>query len=777
METKKQSVIGSSPVRYDALEKVTGAAMYAGDYKPDRMQWGKLVTSPYAHAKILSIDVSEALKVPGVTGVITGADVPNTRTGGYIRDRHILCKEVVRYVGDYVALVVAKDEVTAANAAALVKVEYEELPAVYTVEDAMLPDPIVVHPNLVDYLPTGFQDIGEFGQDPAYPNMFTSFVQAKGDLEQGFAEAEVIVENDYSIPIVSHCTMETHQCVVIPEVNGDITVYGSEQKGSVAKYEFAENIEMHPNQVHYHIPYLGGGFGGKTGITPPDVAAVAARKFGVPVKIAMTREESFHSGGLRGAAKLHIRDGYKKDGTLVARHVVALCDGGAYSAHASILVMCAGEGGVGNYRVPNLLIESKGIYTNTPPTAPYRALGSEYFVFAIERNMDEAAKKLGIDRAEIRFKNVLEDGELDGDDHLVVNNGSRACLEETVKYFDVNKKRPPQGPWYFGRALSLGNKFVGVEDPAGTGAMCKVEDDGSVTIYLSHVEMGQGALTVDAMAAAETLGIPYEKIRMVYGNSDICPHDMGTFCSRGTYVNGNAVKMACEDAIEKMIAAAAGMKELPVEAMAYEDGRIYEKANPENVVTIPELFTGDGSVMVGGHILGTATWHHPYAFAEYPNQNAMTFSYGSWGVEVAVNSETGEVVPTELVGCYDGGVIVNRKACEGQIDGAFSMGLGQAIFEEVMLNDKGKVINGSFRDYKIPTFMDSPNNGEIKFDFLKNSFNPFGPNGAKGIGEVANIPLLPAIANAVSDAIGAELYQLPFTRERVLAAIREKNEK
>lgn len=775
MEKKDLRVIGSSPIRYDALEKVTGAAMYAGDYMPPHTQWGKLVTSPYAHARILSIDTSEAMKVPGVTGIITGADVPDTRTGGYIRDRHILCKEIVRYVGDYVALVVAKDEVAASNAAALVKVEYEELPAVYTVKDALKPDAVVVHPNMANYGLTGFQDLSDFGQDPAYPNLFTSFATCKGDVEKGFAEADVIVENDYRIPIVSHCTMETHQCVVIPEVNGDITVYGSEQKGSVAKYELASNVEMEPNQVHYHIPYLGGGFGGKTGITPPDVAAVAARKFGVPVKIVMSREESFHSCGLRGAADLHIRDGYKKDGTLVARHVVALCDGGAYSAHSSILVMCAGEGGVGNYRAPNLLIESKGIYTNTPPTAPFRALGSEYFVFAIERNMDEAAKKLGIDRAEIRLRNVLIDGELDGEDHLVVNNGSKGCLEETIKHFDVNKKRPPQGPWHFGRALALGNKFIGVEDPDGTGAMCKIGDDGSATIYLSHVEMGQGALTVDAMAAAETLGIPYEKIHMVYGDSDICPHDMGTFCSRGTFVNGNAVKQACEDAIEKMLHVAAVMKELPVEALGYDSGVIYEKEHPENKTTIPELFMGDGSVMIGGHILGTATWHHPLAFDEYPNQNPMSFSFGAWGVEVAVNSETGEVVPTEMVGCYDGGVIVNRLACEGQIEGAFSMGLGQAIFEEVMLNDRGKVINGSFRDYKIPTFMDSPSNGEIKFDFLKNSHNPYGPNGAKGIGEVANIPLLPAIANAVSEAVGAELYQVPFTRERVLAAIRAKN--
>ena len=767
-------IIGTSPVRIDALEKVTGAAKYAGDYRPDRAVWARLVVSTHAHANILSIDASEALALPGVLGVLTGADVPEIRTGGYLRDRHILCKKEVRYVGDYVALVVAHDELTAAKAAALVHVEYEELPAVLSVKEAMKPDPIRVHEDVGSYLPTGFQDIEEFGQDPNYPNLFSSYAQVKGDVEKGFAEADVIVENDYSIPFVSHCTMETHSCVVIPEENGDLTIYASEQKGSTAKYEVAGDLGLNPAKIHFHIPYLGGGFGGKTSISVTDLAAVAAMKYGCPVRMVMTREESFTSGGLRGAADLHIKDGYMKDGTLVARQVEALCNGGAYSTHSAILVMCAGEGAIGNYRVPNLMVETKGIYTNTPPTAPYRALGSEYFVFAIERNMDEAAKKLGIDRAEIRLKNVITDGEFDGDDHLVENNGSRECLLKTLKAFDVNKKRPPQGPWYFGRGLSLGNKFVGVEDPAGTGALVKIEDDGSAVICISHVEMGQGALTVDAMAAAEELKLPYDKIRIVFGDSDICPHDMGTFCSRGTYVNGNAIKLACREAVRKMLEAAAAVMELPADELDTENGRIFEKANPEHFITIPDLFTGEGSVMEGGHIMGSATWHHPNAFEPYPNQKPMTFSYGAWGIEVAVNSETGEVVPTELAGCYDAGRVVNIKACQGQIEGAFSMGLGQAIFEEVMLNDAGRVINGNFRDYKIPTFMDGPSNGQLRFGFLEDSYNPYGPNGAKGIGEVANIPVLPAIANAVSDAIGAELYRLPFTRENVLKAIKEK---
>ncbi|MDR1496616.1 MAG: xanthine dehydrogenase family protein molybdopterin-binding subunit, partial [Clostridiales Family XIII bacterium] len=687
---------------------------------------------------------------------------------------HILCKEVVRYVGDYVALVVATEEGIAAQAAALVRIEYEELPAVFDVETALEDGPIKVHEDVGSYLPTGFQELEDFGLDPSKPNMFASFVQQIGDVEQGFTEADLIVESRYNIPFVSHCTLETHQCVVIPETDGRLTVYASEQKGSTARYEMASDLGMIPGDINYRIPYLGGGFGGKTGISTVDVAAIGAMRYGLPVRIVMTREESFVSGGLRGAAVISVKDGYREDGSLVARHIVLLGNGGAYSTHSAILIMCAGEGAVGNYRSPNLLIESYGIYTHTPPTAPYRALGSEYMVYPIERNMDEAAKRLGIGRDEIRLKNVLVDGDTDGDGKKVSNNGSLEILERTIDEIRLDEKRPPEGPWFFGKSIALANKFVGAEDPNGTGAHCRIGDDGTATIYVSHVELGHGGLSVDAMAAAEVLKLPFDRMRVVFGDSEQCPHDMGTFCSRGTLVNGNAVLLAAEDAKKKMFDIASGVMKLPVDALDTEDGKIFEKANPENAIEYKDLFTGDGSLMEAGQIMGTATWHHPFAFDEYPNENPTIYSYGGWGVEVAVNSETGEVRLEKLAGCYDCGTVINPMTCEGQIEGAFSMGLGQALYEETLLNDAGKVINPNFRDYRIPTFMDGPRNAAMSFSFVDRPYE-YGAYGAKGIGEVSAIPVIPAIANAVSDAIGAELSDLPFTRERVLAAIRETN--
>lgn len=764
-------VIGTSQKRYDAVEKVTGAAIYSGDIKPDRMCYGRFVASPHAHANILSIDTSEAEAMPNVVGIITGADVPEKRYGGYLRDRHILCKKTVRFVGDYVALVVATDEVSAANAAAKVKVEYEVLPAIFDVEDAASSNPsVIVHPNLFNYSDTGFQGVSEYGWELDRPNQFTSYVQKKGDIEKGFAESDIIIENRYTLPFVSHCTMETHQCVVAPRADGGLDIWGSEQKGGIAKYEIAEDLEIDPAMIHFHTPYLGGGFGGKTGIPIIDVACVAALKFKRPVRISQTREENFIQGGLRGAAVMNIKDGYKKDGTLVSRFVELLANSGGYAAHATILVMCAGFGGTGNYRCPNQLVVSRGIYTNLPINAPYRALGSEYFVVAIERNMDEAARKLGIGRDEIRLKNVLRDGDRDGNDKEVFNNASEYCLKKAIEGIHLEERRAPEGPWRFGKSVSLGNKFVGTEDEQGTGALVKVNCDGSVTLYNAHVELGQGAKTVDAMAVAETLKMPYEMVHVFSGDSELCPHDMGTFCSRGTFVNGNAAILASLDAKKKILHLGSKHLNVPEKELDLENMVIFEKANPENSMKVSELFSFEGGIEEGGDIIGGATWHHPYAggVLEIPRD---TYSYGSWGMEVGVNIETGEVKITKLIGCYDGGTIVNPTAAEAQIEGAFSMGFGQALFEHVMVNDQGKMINCSFRDYKVPTFMDSPSTKIMDISFAPDNPNEFGPHGAKGIGEVSTVPVLPGIANAVSDAIGIELYDLPFTRETIVNAI------
>lgn len=772
--------IGKSPFRKDAVDKVTGAAKYAGDFYADGMVYGYVVTSPYAHARILNIDSSEAEKVPGFVGIVTGADAPEIRYGGYIRDRHILCKQIVRYVGDYVAVVCGISEDIAAKAAALVKVEYEELPAVFDCNEAFKEDTRVrVHEDLFHYVGTGFQDrdIEKFGLNKARPNQFTTIHHEYGNVDEGFAKSDLIVENTYTFPLASHCTMETHQATVIPEADGSFTVYASAQAGMQEKFDLAAALEIDPSRLHYHIPYVGGGFGAKTGSTTGYLAALAAMKLHKPVHMAQTRQECFESGEPRCSGNIYIKDGYRKDGKLIARYIDARINGGAYSTHALTLVLCLTMGPLGNYRAENLRMDAYGIFTNTPPTGPYRALGGELTVFAMERNMNDAAEKLGIGQDQIRLINALEDGMEDSDGRPVKHNSSKACLEEVLKKFDIHTKREPEGPWVYGKSICLGNKFIGIEDRVGSSAYCKIYEDGFVDLCNFHVELGQGARTTDAMCCAEVLNIPYEKIRVVACDSDRSPYGMGTFCSRGTFLGGNAAIQAATDAKNQLFALASGKLGVPAENLETKDYVIWDKENPEKKVTWQDLIKLDGTIDGKPQIFGQAKYVYPYNPYEEGNKDPWSYSFGAWGIEVGVNVDTGEVKLVNLEGVYDCGKVINRLACEGQIEGSFSMGLGQACYEEILMNDKGKVINGNYRDYRIPTFMDGPKNENLHFDFYEESPHTYGPNGAKGIGEVAMIPVIAGVANAVSDAVGAQLYHLPFTSERVLEALEAKKRK
>lgn len=765
-------VIGSSPVRVDAVEKVTGAAMYTNDFKPARLTYGKLVTSPHAYARILSIDTSEAEAYPGVVGVITGKDAPDMRVGGYFMDRHVLCKEYVRYIGDYVACVVAETEDIARYAVTLVKVEYEVLKPVFDPEESFRKDcDVMIHKDLYTY---GDVDCAPEspggGYDLERPNQYVFGARNVGDIDKAFEEADLVVENKYRFPRVSHCCMEPHASTVIPEADGGITVYASDQDGSFSQLEVAGVVNLPPSKVHFNIPYLGGGFGGKSGVSLTPIAAIAALKFRRPVSLVQSREENFNSGDPRASGVLYLKDAWKKDGTLIGRQIRCIINGGAYSTHNAVMILAIPFGAIGTYKCPNFDVKAFGVYTNTPPTGPFRSLGSEFGVFAIERNLDIAAKKLGIDRGELRMKNVLVNGDIDAIGQTTRNNQSKLALEHTLEKINLSERRPPEGPWLFGKGISLGNKFT-FFGPTGTCCTCKVNPDGNIEIRVFHVEMGQGALTVDAMAAAEEFHTTVDRVRVVYCKSDICPFDMGTYCSRGTFLNGNAAILACRDAKKKIFEIASKKMNVPADALEVEDGEVYEKANPENRMPFEGLFGFGGWLEDGSELLGLGTYSHPSGFDPDCKDPVVFYSYGSWGVEVAVNKETGEVRLLSLDGAYDGGTIVNVKAAEGQIEGAFSMGLGQAVYEEVLFNEQGRIINGNYRDYKIPTFMDGPRNKDLRFVFVGEP-DEEGPNGAKGIGEVSLTPVMPAVANAINDALGAELTELPLSRERVLRAIR-----
>lgn len=774
---EKLKYVGTSPQRLDAVEKVVGSAVFTSDVHPVGMLYGKVLGSPIAHGYIKSIDTSEAEKLEGVAAVVTGEDDKEERTiGAYLADRHMLCHKKVRYVGDFVAAVAATSEKTAKQALSLIKVEYEELPHVLTAEEAYDKKCSVrIHDDLANYKRLEFQNVS-YTLDEEHPNMFLHKHDLYGDVEKGFEEAAVIVDEKYELPRASHCCMEPHVTVAIPKANGEMEVWASEQGGMMAKYTIAQCMDIKPSEVRLHIPYLGGGFGGKTGCPTTPIALMLAKKSGKPVKVLQTREEVFVSGNPRASGTVYVKDGYKKDGTLCARHIRAYINGGAYSTHSYVMINNSRHGGAGTYKCPNYRLDAIGVYTNSPPTGPYRALGSEMMVFAIERNVEKAAKLLGMDSYDLRMKNLLEDGDEDIHGHITYNNASKEALKQAAEHIKWKDREngKKEGPWVYGKGLSIGNKYT--RSGVGCSAICEVKDDGTVEIRVFHIEMGQGGFTVDAQAAAEEFDIPVERVKIIAQDSQNSPFDEGTYCSRGTWINGNAVILACKDAKRKMFEQASGLMHVPEHRLATKDGYIYEVDHESHRLGFDQLFQY-GGWRREGPLIGMATYT-PRPLEE-DNETGigdfvMFYSYGAWGIEVKVNIETGEVRIVDCGGYYDAGRVVNPQMCTAQIQGSFSMGLGQAIYEETMINDDGKVVNGNYRDYKIPTFMDGPYCDQLTVGFVGKPFRD-GPNGAKGIGEVAMIPVMPAVANAIRNAVGAEIDQLPLSRERILKAIQKAN--
>lgn len=801
MAEKEYYSIGKGEIRQDAALKVTGAALYSTDIHPKGMIYGKILGSPIPHGIIKSIDISEAEKLPGVVAVVTGEDGPDHPTvGGYLTDKFIMCRvgDKVRCVGDPVAAVAATSEQIAEAACKLIKVEYEPLPYVLDPEEAYKEDcPAIVHDDVQSYKRLDLHGVAhsfdrkhpnqaikrrvrhcdQFGLNPddyATPEEYDAAFGAKFDevYENAYLK---LPEQRYEFPRVSHCFMEPHVTVVEPLTDGGIEVWASEQGGRLVKYSMSAAFGLKPSDFHMHVPFMGGGFGGKDDCPVTGPCIMLALKSHRPVKIVQTREEVFSNGTPRPGGAIYVKDAFNKDGSLAARKVTAYINCGAYTTSALVMLDHSVYGVSGNYRNPCLWVDAYGVYTNTENNGPYRALGCELFVYAIERNLDLAAEALGIDKYDIRKINVLRKGDIDGHGQLVYNNGSDEAITAAAKFIEWDKPaHAPEGPWRYGKGLSLGNKFTAY-GKTGTEANVTILDDDKIEVAVSHVEMGQGALTVDCQHVAEFFHVPMSQIRIRNENSDFMPYDEGTYCSRGTYINGNAIILACEDAQRQLFERTSKRLGVPVERLATANSKVYDKENPDKFLYFHDLYE-HGGWAPESKLVGRGTFSPEQALNNPKNAQGnpvLFYSIGSWGMEVGVNIETGEVKLVNCGGFYDAGRVLNRKTCEGQIEGALSMGLGQAIFEEIMINDKGRVINGNYRDYKIPTFMDSPTNDKLHVDFVGDPF-PTGPNGAKGVGEVALIPVMAAFANAIYAATGAEIHNIPMTRERILQSLRDK---
>jgi len=781
----EHSIAGKSVVRLDALEKVTGKARYCTDITLPGMLHGKVLRSPRAHAKIVRLDTSAAEKLPGVRAVLTGKDAPEKRAGGYIKDQYVLARGVVRYVGDPMAAVAADTIEIAEKAIDIIEVIYEDLPAVFEVEKAWsTAPPTIIHPDLPEYdRLKGAQGL-YVHLDPDRPNVCNHHRIRRGDVDKGFREADLVLENRFTTGRIQHCPLEPHVCVVQMEADGGITVWAGRQSIYRVRGYLCSAFDLPPSKVRVISSYyIGGGFGGKADLIVEPIAAILARKTGRPVRIAFTRNEMFISGGTRIPMVVHIKDGVKRDGTLVAREIRALLNVGAYAGSGAIITRNCAFGAVGTYWVPNFQFDSYGVYVNETIVTPFRGFGSSQILWAIESHMDIIAHELGLDPVEVRKKNLLREGNESVVGEIVHSNGARECLDQAVESIEWKKKGIElEGPWRRGKGLAVGNKYSVA--PTDAAAIVKVWEDGTIEVRHSADEIGQGCNTVLAQIAAEEFKVGMDKMKVVWGDTSATPHfPHGSTSHRTTYELGKAVYLACQDAKGQLFEIAAERLGTSAEDLVTESGRVYAKSDPSLSTTIPELFT-DGYVEKGGEILGKDIWIQRYApedpetgqidpeLARQGLRQAAFYGHSAQAVEVAVNITTGEVKILKACASSDMGFPINPKMCEQQMEGGLCMGLGSALWEEMVI-ENGRVLNPDWRDYKIPLATNMPKLADFR-THMAPSPHKDGPYGAKGTGETQMTPSAAAVGNAICDAVGVRIKDLPITRERLLKAIQEK---
>lgn len=748
-----QTIVGQPTVRKDAIEKVTGAALYAADLRFPGMLYGKALRSPFAHARILSIDTKAAEKLPGVIAVACGHELA-ALGGEAVKDMPFLARDKVRYIGEPVAAVAALDEQTAEEAVKLIKVEYEELPAVFDPVSGALPGAPLVHEH-----PQTYEHIGAINIVPD-SNIVGRSEERQGDVERGFAESDYVFEDTFFAHTAHHGMLEPHCTVAQWGANGILTLWTPNDGPHRLRKDLSDALKIPLTQIRIIVPSLGGGFGGKGGLKLEPIAIALARKVPRhPVRVSASREEVFSATLVRHAVHVKIKTGLKKDGTLVAREVISYWDTGAYAEKGPTVAMLATATAAGPYRIPNIHLVGYCVYTNKMISGAYRGYGTPQVTWAYESQMDMIAKRLGFDAVELRLKNILHEGDKLPTGQPAHSVGIEECLRKVAAELKWGEPCKP------GRGKGIACTSKNTKTPSGSAAYVTFNHDGSVNVLTSAVEIGQGAKTIFAQIAAEELGIPFERVRVSDPDTDTTPYDSSTTSSRSTFHVGNAVKSASIDVREQIVALAAMFLKCKPEDLVARNGTVDFIADPGHPIAFEKIFKHVYSA--GGSILGRGScypatesdsglWSAPSVF----------WMYGAQGAEVEVDLETGQVHVQKLVAAHDVGKAINPATCAGQIEGGVVHGMSIALMEQVMM-DKGRVLNPNFRDYKLATPMDVPEVVAI----IVEAAHKDGPYGAKGVGEPVVSPTAAALANAIDNAIGVRIQELPLTPERVFNAI------
>ncbi len=794
------SIIGKPMAMVDAASKTTGAGKYTDDLCVPGMLVGKILHSPYPHARIKRIDASRAEKLEGVISVATGQDAPNTY--GILpvgHDEHALALDKVRYVGDNVACVAAIDEATAERALELIEVEYELLPAYFDPEESMKAEASLIHDNKPHNL------------EKDYHHVF-------GDPERGFAEAHEIAEARYIAGEVTHAAMEPHSTLASFEIDsqtgrpGRLTVWSSTQVPYYLQHKLSLVLDMPMSQIRVIKPLVGGGFGGKSEVIPLEIiAAVAARKARAPVKITYTREEVFWAHRGRPRTIIDLKTGVQNDGRITAVKARVVQDGGAYCSYGVVTILYSGALLGALYDIPNIQYDGYRVLTNKPACGAMRGHGTVNVRFAFESQLDELAGRINLDPAEIRRRNLLKPPCVTINGLRVQSYGLPECIAKVVERSGWKTRKGHLPP---GRGLGIAcshyvsgaaNSIIRSDMPHST-VNIKIDRDGGVVVYTGASEIGQGSDTMTAQIAAEILGCRLSRVRVVAADTDLTPIDIGSYSSRVTFMAGNATLRAAEEVKKQIALAAARKMDCAADDLMFRDDMVTKKNHAGESGHLVPSTSGrvEGQILRGslqqkrkdegprdsmsfeeavvaaidfrGALTGTGSYAPPPEARGGKHKGAgvgpsPAYSYSAQVAEVSVDEETGEVTVHKVWAAHDCGRALNPVSVEGQIIGSVWMGMGQALTEEMVWKD-GMLMNPGLLEYRSPSAVESPDVEAI----IVESVDAEGPFGAKECSEGSLAATIPAIANAIYDAVGIRLHESPFTPERVLAALRAKKQ-
>ncbi len=729
----------------EVWSKVTGKAVYGIDLTLPGMLHGKILRSPFPHARIKQVDTRAAEALPGVRAVLTGAELENRPFGIAVEDELPLAADKVRYIGDEVAAVAAVDLQTAERAIKAIKVEYEELPAVYDPVEALKDEAPLLHDNFPG-------------------NIAWQREVERGSLSAAFTEADLVVEERFTVPAIHPAYLEPIACIAVNDPYTGITLHTALQSPDAVREIVARVLKYPLSKVNINGPVMGGGFGGRVygNLKVYILSALLAIKSGSPVKIQLTREEEFTAGRPMIAAVIKMKMAVRSDGTILGREADIITDNGAYSAQAPWVSKTLSERNDSVYRIPAIKTRVRLAYTNKVPTGQYRAYGNQAANFATESLIDIAAKKLDLDPLELRLKNCVREGDTTVHGLQIGKCGLAECLQAAAKEIGWDRKKAGRG-YGLSAAIHANGSLVFDKNFRGASALVRLELDGRITIFTGEQDYGQGTHAAFAQIAARALDVSPVQVTVESKQTKTAPFSTGALAMRQTTVGGKAIQLAAEDLREKIFKAAAELVGEPVamenevlRSISGQELELAEVAYHYHSATSGLRMTGEGKFVPA---------ESDYDESGYGNIS-LTYSFASHAVEAEIDQATGELIIHRLVAVHDSGRIVNHLTARGQVYGGAAQGFGMSCFEGYLF-DQGRVANASLADYKIPTALDLP---QIDPLFIEIE-DPAGPYGSKGLGEIVMVPVLGAVANAAADAAGVHVTDLPLTAEKIYQAL------